>query len=62
MQKLSGVFDNRETMHREAWTDGLVTGQWPSAMCTDTRQTLTPWERRIPEKPWGAYPNPPKVT
>jgi hypothetical protein len=59
MQKLNGVFDNRETMQREAWTNGELAGRWPAAMCTDMRQTLTKWERKVLEKPWGAYPNPP---
>ena len=56
MQKLNGVFDNRETMQREAWTDGELAGQWPAAMCGDVTQTLMPWEIRVLEKPWGSYP------
>ena len=59
MHKPNGIFDNQETMQREAWTDGKRAGQWPAAMCTDSRQTLTKWERKVLEKPWGAYPNPP---
>lgn len=58
MQKLE-IFDNRETMQREAWTDGELAGQWPAAMCEDLTQTLMPWEIRVIEKPWGSYPNPP---
>jgi len=53
MQKLNGIFDNRETMQREAWTDGELAGRWPAAMCTDMRQTLTKWERKVLEKPWA---------
>lgn len=56
MQKLNGIFDNRETMQREAWTDGELAGQWPAAMCADVTQTLMPWEIRVLEKPWGSYP------
>ena len=54
--KLNGVFDNLETMQREAWTDGKLAGHWPAAMCDGTLQTLTPWERKVLEKPWGSYP------
>ena len=61
MQKLNGVFDNRETMQREAWADGKLAGRWPAAMCTDMRQTLTQWERKVLEEPWGFYPNPPRA-
>lgn len=56
MPKLNGVFDNQETMQREAWTDGELAGQWPAAMCEDVTQTLMPWERKVLEKPWGSYP------
>ena len=56
-QNLTGVFDNREMMRREAWRDGQLAGRWPAAMCTDTRQTLTRWERKILEQPWGFYPD-----
>ena len=56
MTKTDGIFDNRETMQREAWADGKLVGRWPAAMCTDTRQTLTKWERTVLEKPWAAYP------
>ena len=59
MQKLNGIFDNVDTMQREAWSNGELAGHWPAAMCTDTRQTLTKWERRVLEKPWGTYPHPP---
>jgi len=55
MQKLNDVFDNLDTMQREAWTNGELSGQWPAAMCTDGIQTLTAWERRVLEKPWGTY-------
>lgn len=40
MQKLNGVFDNLDTMQREAWTNGELSGQWPAAMCTDGRHLL----------------------
>ena len=33
MQKTNGIFDNRETMQREAWKDDELAGQWPAAMC-----------------------------
>jgi len=59
MEKRNGLFDNRETMQREAWSNGELAGQWPAAMCTDTKQTLTKWERNVLEMRWGAYPNPP---
>ena len=62
MRKLNGVFDNRETMQREAWSDGEVAAMWPAALCEDVTQTLVPWEREILEKPWGSYPNPPRRT
>jgi len=58
-QLLNGVFDNRDTMQREAWIDGEMAAQWPAAMCEDMTQTLLPWEREVLEKPWGFYPNPP---
>lgn len=60
-QKLNGVFDNRQTMQREAWIDGEIAAQWPSAMCATFIgvETLMPWERKALEEPWGAYPNPP---
>ena len=61
MRKLNGVFDNRETMQREAWSDGEIAATWPAVMCEDMTQTLIPWEREILEKPWGSYPNPPKT-
>ena len=56
MQKLNGVFDNRDTMQREAWIDGEMAVQWPAAMCEDMTQTLLPWEREVLEKPWGLLP------
>jgi len=60
MQKLlNGVFDNRETMQREAWKDGEIAGLWPSTMCDGATQTLMPWERKVLEQTWGSYPNPP---
>jgi hypothetical protein len=59
MQKLNGVFDNRDTMQREAWKDGEIAGQWPAAMCDGATQTLMPWERKVLEEPWGFYPSPP---
>lgn len=62
MQKLNGVFDNRETMQRESWIDGEMAGQWPAAMCDGVLQTLMPWERKALEKPWGFYPSPPRAT
>ena len=58
MEKLNGVFDNQETMQREAWIDGEMAGQWPAAMCGSTVQAVMPWERQALEKLWGAYPNP----
>lgn len=62
MQKLNGVFDNRETMQREAWIDGEIAGQWPAAMCGNVAQTVMPWERKALEKLWGAHPNPPHAS
>jgi hypothetical protein len=62
MQKLlNGVFDNRETMQREAWKDGEIAGLWPSTMCDGATQTLMPWERKVLEEPWGFYPGPPRA-
>ena len=62
MQKLNGVFDNRETMQREAWIDGRLAAQWPSTMCATYlgAATLTLWERKTLEEKWGFYPNPPR--
>jgi hypothetical protein len=40
-------------MQREAWIDGGVAAQWPAAMCDGALQTLTPWERKVLEEPWG---------
>jgi len=59
MQKLNSFFDNRETMQREAWIEGELAGQWPAAMCGSELETVTPWERKVLEKLWAAYPNPP---
>jgi hypothetical protein len=56
MQKVNGVFDNQDTMQREAWIDGEMAAQWPAAMCEDMTQTLLPWEREVLEEPWGFYP------
>jgi hypothetical protein len=62
MQKLlNGVFDNQETMQREAWKDGEIVGLWPSTMCDGATQTLMPWERKVLEEPWGFYPSPPRA-
>jgi hypothetical protein len=58
---LNGVFDNRDTMQREAWIDGEMAAQWPAAMCEDMTQTLLPWERKVLEEPWGFYPDPPRT-
>ena len=62
MQKLNGVFDNRDTMQREAWADGVLAGQWHAATCATFlgADTLMPWERRALEQPWGFYPSPPR--
>jgi hypothetical protein len=60
MQKTNGIFDNRETMQREAWKDDELAGQWPAAMCASVVDTTMPWERKILEHPWGFYPNPPR--
>ena len=59
MHKLNGVFDNRETMQREAWIDGEIAGQWPAAMCNSGMDTVTPWERKALERPWGSFRDPP---
>jgi hypothetical protein len=56
MQKLNGVFDNRDTMQRESWIDGDLAGQWPATWCDNGLQSLLPWERKLLEKPWGSYP------
>jgi hypothetical protein len=58
---INGIFDNREKMQREAWTGGKIAGRWPAAMCTDSRQTLTKWERKVLEKHWGSYPDVPRA-
>ena len=62
--KLNGVFDNRETMRREAWINGQLAAQWLSTVCgTQTLgETAMEWERKALEAPWGYYPNPPKYT
>jgi len=59
MQKVEGIFDNRDAMQRESWVKGELKAQWPAIACADMNQTLTSWERRVLEKPWGYYPNPP---
>ena len=59
MQKIEGIFDNQETMQRESWVSGELRAHWPAIACEDMAQTLVPWERRVLEKPWGFYPNPP---
>ena len=59
MQKVEGIFDNRDAMQRESWVKGELKAQWPAIACADMKQTLTSWERRVLEKPWGYYPNPP---
>ena len=53
MQKLTGVFDNRDTMQLEDWTDGVLAGRWHAAMCATFlgADTLMPWERRALEQP-----------
>jgi hypothetical protein len=61
MQKLNGVFDNPDTMQREAWAKGELAGQWPAMLCGDLTQTTAPWERDMLEKPWGYYPSPPRA-
>jgi hypothetical protein len=60
MQKLNGIFDNRETMQREAWAEGEIAGQWPAAMCAVGINTMMPWERKVLEEPWGFYPDTPR--
>ena len=62
MQNLNGLFDNRETMQREAWTDGKIASKWPAEMCDSGMHTVMPWERKALEAPWGFYPNPPRAT
>ena len=62
MQKLEGIFDNQETMHRESWVAGERRAQWPAIACEDMAQTLLPWERTVLEKLWGFYPSPPRAT
>ena len=61
--ELHGMFDNRETMRREAWINGQLAAQWVSTLCAthagDT--SLMPWERRALEAPWGHYPHPPPI-
>jgi len=59
---LSGIFDNRQTMQREAWMEGKITGQWHAAMCGTYlgADTLMPWERKALEEPWGSYPDLPR--
>ena len=60
---LNGVFDNRDTMQREAWKDGELAAQWPAAMCATFigAETLMPWERKALEDVWGQYPAPPSA-
>ncbi len=60
MRKLNGVFDNRETMQREAWSDGEIAAMWPAVMCEDMTQTLIPWERQILRSPGVPTPIRPK--
>jgi len=57
MEKLSGIFDNREAMQRELWVDGELTGQWPAGMCDSGIHSVMPWERKALEARWGFYPN-----
>jgi hypothetical protein len=61
MQKLEGIFDNREEMQRESWVNGELRAKWPAIACEDMDQTLTSWERRVLEQPWGFYPEPPRA-
>ena len=61
MQKLEGIFDSQETMHRESWVAGERRAQWPAIACEDMAQTLLQWERTVLEKPWGFYPSPPRA-
>ena len=58
MQKLDGIFDNKETMQRESWVNGELKAQWPAIACEDMAQTLQRWERSVLERPWGSYPDP----
>lgn len=60
--KLEGVFDNRETMRREAWINGQLAAQWLSTMCGAQTANVMEWERNALEAPWGHYPNPPKYS
>lgn len=60
MQKVDGIFDNQDTMQRESWVGGELKAKWPAIACEDMAQTLQHWERRVLEKPWGSYPNPPR--
>ncbi|HVY05671.1 MAG TPA: hypothetical protein VHB46_06805 [Burkholderiales bacterium] len=60
MEKIQGIFDNLETMHRQSWVDGELRREWPAIACEDMAQTLQLWERNILEKPWGSYPNLPR--
>ena len=55
MQILNGIFDNPDTMQREAWTKGERVGQWPAMVCGEIARTTPPWERDMLEKAWGAY-------
>ncbi len=61
VRKLDGIFDNRESRQREYWIKGHLAGQWPSHACLTGLTTMTPWERKILEQPWGHYPNAPYV-
>jgi hypothetical protein len=58
-RRIEGIFDNRKEMQRESWVNGELRAKWPAIACEDMDQTLQSWERRILEKPWGTYPNPP---
>jgi len=59
MQELTGVFDNLDTMRREAWIEGKKASEWPATWCANGLVTVMPWERKVLEQPWGSYPNPP---
>ncbi len=61
-KSLNGILDNRQTMQREAWREGEITGQWHASMCATYMgvDTLMPWERRTLEQPWGFYPDSPR--
>ena len=61
MKELDGIFDNRETMQREAWVTGELRSKWPAIACEDMSQTMQHWERNVLEKPWGYYPDLPRV-